>query len=146
MRHRKRGRKLNRTWSHRKALLANLTRALVEHEQIITTLPKAKELRPFVERLITLGKRGDLHARRLLIARTRSEETAKKIIEVLAPRFRERPGGYTRILKAGYRKGDDAPVAVIEFVERDVEARGRRDRERLAAQKEAEGTSAEAAA
>ncbi len=146
MRHRKRGRKLNRTWSHRKALLANLTRALVEHEQIITTLPKAKELRPFVERLITLGKRGDLHARRLLIARTRSEETAKKIIEVLAPRFRERPGGYTRILKAGYRKGDDAPVAVIEFVERDMEARGRRDRERLAAQKEAEGTSAEAAA
>ncbi len=146
MRHRKRGRKLNRTWSHRKALLANLTRALVEHEQIITTLPKAKELRPFVERLITLGKRGDLHARRLLIARTRSEETAKKIIEVLAPRFRERPGGYTRILKAGYRKGDDAPVAVIEFVERDVEARGRRDRERLAAQKEAEGTTAEAAA
>ncbi len=146
MRHRKRGRKLNRTWSHRKALLANLTRALVEHEQIITTLPKAKELRPFVERLITLGKRGDLHARRLLIARTRSEETAKKIIEVLAPRFRERPGGYTRILKAGYRKGDDAPVAVIEFVERDVEARGRRDRERLAAQKEAEATTAEAAA
>ncbi len=146
MRHRKRGRKLNRTWSHRKALLANLTRALVEHEQIITTLPKAKELRPFVERLITLGKRGDLHARRLIVARTRCEETARKIVEELAPRFRERPGGYTRILKAGYRKGDDAPVAVIEFVERDPEARGRRDRERLKAQKEAEAAGAEAAA
>lgn len=138
MRHRNRGRKLNRTWSHRKALLANLTQALVEHEQIMTTLPKAKELRPFVERLITLGKRGDLHARRLLIARTRSEETAKKILEVLAPRFRERPGGYTRILKAGYRRGDDAPVAVIEFVERDPEARGRRDRERVRVQQQAE--------
>ncbi len=146
MRHRKRGRKLNRTWSHRKALLANLTRALVEHEQIVTTLPKAKELRPFVERLITLGKRGDLHARRLLVARTRCEETARKIVEVLAPRFRERPGGYTRILKAGYRKGDDAPVAVIEFVERDPEARGRRDRERLKARKEAEAAGSEAAA
>jgi len=134
MRHHNRGRKLNRTWSHRKALLANLTQALVEHEQIITTLPKAKELRPFVEKLITLGKRGDLHARRLLVARTRSEETARKIIEVLAPRFRERPGGYTRILKAGYRRGDDAPVAVIEFVDRDPEARGRRDRERVKVQ------------
>ncbi len=125
MRHRNRGRKLNRTWSHRKALLANLAQALVKHEQIVTTLPKAKELRPFVERLITLGRRGDLHARRLIIARTRSEETAKKILEVLAPRYRARPGGYTRILKAGYRRGDDAPVAVIEFVDRDVEAKGR---------------------
>ena len=124
MRHRKRGRKLNRTWSHRKALLANLAQALVRHEQIVTTLPKAKELRPFVERLVTLGRRGDLHARRLLIARTRSEETAKKLIEVLGPRFKNRPGGYTRILKAGYRRGDDAPMAVIEFVERDPAARG----------------------
>lgn len=133
MRHRNRGRKLNRTWAHRKAMFANMAQALVEHEQIVTTLPKAKELRPIVEKLVTLGKRGDLHARRLLVARTRSEETAKKIIEVLAPRYRERPGGYLRVLKAGYRYGDDAPLAVIEFVDRDVSAKGRRDREREAA-------------
>lgn len=132
MRHRNRGRKLNRTWSHRKAMFANMAQALVEHEQIVTTLPKAKELRPIVEKLVTLGKRGDLHARRLLIARTRSEATAKKIIEVLAPRYRERPGGYVRVLKAGYRYGDDAPMAVIEFVDRDVSAKGRREREAAA--------------
>ncbi len=125
MRHRNRGRKLNRTWSHRKAMFANMAQALVKHEQITTTLPKAKELRPIVERLVTLGKRGDLHARRLLIARTRSEATAAKIIDVLAPRYRERPGGYLRILKAGFRFGDNAPMAVIEFVDRDVEAKGK---------------------
>ncbi len=125
MRHRNRGRKLNRTWSHRKAMFANMAQALVKHEQITTTLPKAKELRPIVEKLVTLGKRGDLHARRLLIARTRSEATAAKIIEVLAPRYRNRPGGYIRILKAGFRYGDNAPMAVIEFVDRDVEAKGK---------------------
>jgi large subunit ribosomal protein L17 len=137
MRHRNRGRKLNRTWSHRKAMFANMAQALVEHEQIVTTLPKAKDLRPIIEKLVTLGKRGDLHARRLLIARTRSEATAKKIIEVLAPRYRERPGGYVRVLKAGYRYGDNAPMAVIEFVDRDVSAKGRRDLEREAARRAA---------
>lgn len=125
MRHRKRGRKLSRTWEHRKALLVNLAQALVKHEQITTTLPKAKELRPVVEKLITLGKRGDLHARRLLIARTRSEATAAKILDVLGPRYKERPGGYCRILKAGFRQGDDAAMAVIELVDRDVTAKGK---------------------
>ncbi len=124
MRHRKRGRHLSRTWEHRKALLANLAQALVKHEQITTTLAKAKELRPVVEKLITLGKRGGLHARRLLIARTRSEATAAKILDVLGPRYKERPGGYCRILKAGFRKGDDAPLAIIELVDRDVTAKG----------------------
>jgi large subunit ribosomal protein L17 len=124
MRHQKRGRRLSRTWEHRKALLANLAQALVKHEQITTTLPKAKELRPVVEKLITLGKRGGLHARRLLIARTRSEATAAKILDVLGPRYRERPGGYCRILKAGFRQGDNAAVAVIELVDRDVAAKG----------------------
>ncbi|MCS6877047.1 MAG: 50S ribosomal protein L17 [Geminicoccaceae bacterium] len=125
MRHRKRGRGLSRTWSHRKALLANLAQALVHHEQITTTLAKAKELRPVVEKLITLGKRGDLHARRLLIARTRSEATADKLIRVLGPRYKDRPGGYCRILKAGFRQGDNAPLAVIELVDRDVSAKGK---------------------
>ena len=124
MRHRMHGRKLNRTWSHRKAMLANMAMALVKHEQITTTLPKAKELRPYVEKLVTLGKRGDLHARRLLIAKTRDQATASKLIDVLAPRYAERPGGYVRVLKAGFRQGDNAPMAVIEFVERDVSAKG----------------------
>jgi large subunit ribosomal protein L17 len=101
-----------------------MAQALVKHEQIVTTLPKAKDLRPVVEKLITLGKRGDLHARRLLIARTRSEATAAKIIDVLATRYKERPGGYIRILKAGFRYGDNAPMAVIELVDRDVAAKG----------------------
>jgi large subunit ribosomal protein L17 len=125
MRHRMHGRKLNRTSSHRKAMLANMAMALVKHEQITTTLPKAKELRPYVEKLVTLGKRGDLHARRLLIAKTRDDATASKLIDVLAPRYAERPGGYIRVLKAGFRPGDNAPMAVIEFVERDPSAKGR---------------------
>ena len=125
MRHGNRGRKLNRTSSHRQAMFANMAQALVKHEQITTTLPKAKELRPIVEKLVTLGKRGDLHARRLLIARTRSETTATKLIDVLAKRYAARPGGYVRIMKAGFRYGDNAPMAVIEFVERDVEAKGK---------------------
>ncbi len=124
MRHRNRGRKLSRTSSHRRAMFANMAMALIKHEQITTTLPKAKELRPVVEKLVTLGKRGDLHARRQLIAFTRDEKTAAKVIDVLGPRYRERPGGYTRVLKAGFRKGDDAPMAVIEFVDRDVAAKG----------------------
>jgi large subunit ribosomal protein L17 len=125
MRHRKSGRRLNRTWEHRKAMLANMACSLVKHEQIVTTLPKAKELRPVVEKLITLGKRGGLHARRLLIARTRDEGTAAKIVDVLAGRYRERPGGYIRIMKAGFRQGDSAPMAVIELVDRDVDAKGK---------------------
>jgi large subunit ribosomal protein L17 len=124
MRHQNRGRKLSRTSSHRRAMFANMAVALVKHEQIRTTLPKAKELRPIVEKLVTLGKRGDLHARRLLIAKTRDETTATKLIDVLAPRYRERPGGYVRVLKAGFRHGDNAPMAIIEFVERDVSAKG----------------------
>ena len=124
MRHAKRGRKFNRTASHRQAMFANLAQALVKHEQIVTTLPKAKDLRPVVEKLITLGKRGDLHARRLLIARTRSEATAAKLVDVLAPRYKERAGGYVRIMKAGFRYGDNAPMAVIELVDRDVDAKG----------------------
>lgn len=124
MRHGNRGRSLNRTWEHRRSMLANMACSLVKHEQITTTLPKAKELRPVVEKLVTLGKRGDLHARRLLIARTRDEATARKIIDTLAPRYKERPGGYIRILKAGFRYGDNAPLAVIEFVDRDVDAKG----------------------
>jgi len=111
MRHRLSGRKLNRTSSHRKAMFANMAVALVKHEQIKTTLPKAKELRPLVEKLVTLGKRGDLHARRLLIA-------------TLAPRYEDRAGGYLRVLKAGFRNGDNAPMAIIEFVDRDVAAKG----------------------
>jgi large subunit ribosomal protein L17 len=125
MRHRKTGRAFSRTWEHRKAMLANLACSLIKHEQIVTTLPKAKELRPVVEKLVTLGKRGGLHARRLLIARTRDEGTAAKVMDVLAGRYAERPGGYLRILKAGFRQGDHAPLAVIEFVDRDVDAKGK---------------------
>jgi large subunit ribosomal protein L17 len=124
MRHRLAGRKLNRTSSHRKAMFANMAVSLVKHEQITTTLPKAKELRRVVEKLVTLGKRGDLHARRLIIAKTRDQGTASKLIDVLGPRYAERAGGYVRVLKAGFRYGDDAPMAVIEFVERDVAAKG----------------------
>ncbi|MCE3249648.1 MAG: ribosomal protein [Geminicoccaceae bacterium] len=124
MRHRLSGRKLNRTSSHRRAMFANMAVALVKHEQITTTLPKAKELRRYVEKLVTLGKRGDLHARRLLIAKTRDQVTATKLIDVLGPRYESRPGGCVRVLKAGFRYGDNAPMAVIEFVERDVSAKG----------------------
>jgi large subunit ribosomal protein L17 len=124
MRHRLAGRKLNRTSSHRKAMFANMAAALIKHEQITTTLPKAKELRRIVEKLVTLGKRGDLHARRLIIAKTRDQSTATKLIDVLGPRYGQRPGGYVRVLRAGFRHGDDAPMAVIEFVERDVAAKG----------------------
>jgi len=125
MRHRKRGRRFSRSSSHRQAMFVNLAQALVKHEQIKTTLPKAKELRPVVERLITLGKRGDLHARRLLIAKTRHEPTAAKLIDVLGPRYGDRAGGYTRVLKAGFRQGDAAPMAVIELVDRDPDAKGK---------------------
>ncbi|ACL56922.1 50S ribosomal protein L17 [Methylobacterium nodulans] len=124
MRHGFRGRRFNRTVEHRKAMFANMSAALIKHEQIITTLPKAKDLRPVVEKLITLGKRGDLHARRQAIAQIRDEAMVKKLFEVLGPRYQTRPGGYCRIMKAGFRYGDNAPMAVIEFVDRDVNARG----------------------
>ena len=124
MRHRYGGRKLNRTSQHRQMLFRNMAQALIKHEQIVTTLPKAKELRPVVERLITLGKRGDLHARRQAHARLRDDAMTKKLFEVLGPRYAERNGGYTRVLKAGFRYGDSAPMAVIELVDRDEDARG----------------------
>jgi len=124
MRHGNAGRKLNRTSSHRKAMFANMSAALIKHEQIVTTLPKAKELRPIVEKLITLAKRGDLHARRQAIAQIRDEGQVKKLFDVLGARYKDRQGGYTRILKAGFRYGDNAAVAVIEFVDRDVNAKG----------------------
>lgn len=125
MRHGIKGRKLNRTSAHRKALFANMADALVKHEQIQTTEVKAKELRRYVEKLVTLGKRGDLHARRQIIAKTKDLATAEKLISVLAERYKDRQGGYTRILKSGFRFGDAAPMAVIEFVERDVTAKGK---------------------
>ena len=124
MRHGNRGRKLSRTASHRKAMFANMSAALIKHEQIVTTLPKAKDLRPIVEKLITLGKRGDLHARRQAISQIRDEAQVAKLFAVLGPRYAERQGGYIRILKAGFRYGDNAPMAVIEFVDRDVDAKG----------------------
>jgi large subunit ribosomal protein L17 len=124
MRHGKVHRKLNRTAEHRKAMFANMAAALIKHEQITTTLPKAKELRPVVEKLITLGKRGGLHARRLAISRIRDVDMVKKLFDVLGPRYKDRNGGYIRVLKAGFRYGDNAPVAVIEFVDRDESAKG----------------------
>ena len=130
MRHRIAHRKLNRTASHRKAMFANMSSSLVEHEQIVTTLPKAKELRPFVEKLVTLAKKGDLNSRRIAISRMRNKEQAKKLFDVIGPRYKDRQGGYIRIMKAGFRYGDNAPMAVIEFVDRDEDAKGKADRER----------------
>ncbi len=118
-------RRFNRTAEHRKAMFANMCQALIKHEQIVTTLPKAKDLRPVVEKLVTLGKRGDLHARRQAIAQMKDVVLVKKLFDVLGPRYKTRHGGYTRVLKAGFRFGDNAPMAVIEFVDRDVEARGK---------------------
>jgi large subunit ribosomal protein L17 len=124
MRHRNQGRKLNRTATHRSAMLASLATALIKHEQIATTLPKAKELRRVADRLITLAKKGDLHARRLAFSRIRDEAMVAKLFGTLGPRYAERPGGYTRVLKAGFRYGDSAPMAIIELVDRDTEAKG----------------------
>jgi large subunit ribosomal protein L17 len=124
MRHRRQGRKLNRTATHRTALFASLAAALIKHEQIVTTLPKAKELRRVADRLVTLAKRGDLHARRLASSRLRDEAMVAKLFGTLGPRYAARPGGYTRVLKAGFRYGDSAPMAVIEFVDRDPDAKG----------------------
>jgi large subunit ribosomal protein L17 len=125
MRHGFAGRRFNRTSEHRKAMFANMAAALIKHEQIVTTLPKAKDLRPVVEKLVTLGKRGDLHARRQAIAQIRDQAMVKKLFDVLGPRYKERNGGYIRVLKAGFRYGDNAAIAVIEFVDRDVDAKGK---------------------
>ncbi|WP_075996208.1 50S ribosomal protein L17 [Salaquimonas pukyongi] len=133
MRHGKAHRKLNRTASHRKAMFANMAASLIEHEQIVTTLPKAKEMRSIIDKLITLGKRGDLHARRQAIAKVRDVEQVRKLFDVLGPRYAERNGGYSRVLKAGFRYGDNAPMAVIELVDRDPDAKGAKDRARLEA-------------
>ena len=124
MRHRRAGRRLNRTPSHRRALFANMAAALIKHEQIVTTLPKAKELRRVMDRLMTLAKRGNLHSRRLAISRVRDEAMVKKLFDELGPRYKDRSGGYTRVLKAGFRYGDSAPMAVIELVDRNPDARG----------------------
>src|SRR4051794_14943794 len=124
MRHGKVHRKLNRTAEHRKAMFANMCAALIKHEQIVTTLPKAKELRPIVEKLVTLGKKGGLAMRRQAISEMRDQDQVRKLFDVLATRYKDRQGGYTRIIKAGFRYGDNAPMAVIEFVDRDVDAKG----------------------
>jgi len=126
MRHRNQGRKLGRTTAHREAMFANMAAALIKHEQIKTTLPKAKELRPIVEKLVTLSRRGasDLHARRQALSQIKDETQVKKLFDVIGPRYAERPGGYTRVLKAGHRYGDNAEMAFIEFVDRDESAKG----------------------
>jgi len=144
MRHGNAHRKLNRKAEHRRAMFANMAASLIRHEQIITTLPKAKDLRPIVEKLVTLGKRGDLHARRQAIAEMRDLAMVKKLFDVIGPRYKDRNGGYTRVLKAGYRYGDSAAVAVIEFVDRDVDAKGKEDRERHEAARAAAPVSAAA--
>lgn len=125
MRHALKGRKLNRTSAHRKAMFANMAAALVKHEQIVTTLPKAKELKPFVDKLVTLGKKGTLASRRQAISTMRDEAMVRKLFDTLAERYKDRSGGYTRVLKAGFRYGDNAPMAVIELVDRDVTAKGK---------------------
>jgi large subunit ribosomal protein L17 len=124
MRHKIAGRSFSRQSGHRKSMFKNLAQALIKHEQITTTLPKAKDLRPVVEKLITLGKKGSLHARRMAYAQLRDEDTTKKLFEVLAQRYASRRGGYTRVLKAGFRYGDMASMAIIELVDRDTEAKG----------------------
>jgi large subunit ribosomal protein L17 len=137
MRHRMAERKLGRTSSHRKAMFANMTVSLLKHEQIMTTLPKAKELRRFADRMITLGKRRNLHARRQAASFLRDDAVVAKLFGALADRYQQRPGGYTRVLRAGYRHGDNAPIAVIELVDRDPDAKGAEDRARLAAEETA---------
>jgi large subunit ribosomal protein L17 len=138
MRHGKAGRKLNRTASHRKAMFANMAASLITHEQIVTTLPKAKEIRPIVEKLVTLGKRGDLHARRQAISQIKDVAVVSKLFDAIATRYATRNGGYLRIMKAGFRQGDNAALAVVEFVDRDSLAKGAADKARIAAESEAE--------
>ncbi len=138
MRHARGYRRLNRTHEHRKALFANMAGSLIEHEQIKTTLPKAKELKRVMDKLITLGKRGDLHARRQAASQLKQDAYVQKLFDVLGPRYAERAGGYTRVLKAGFRYGDMAPMAIIELVDRDTDAKGAADKARLAEEETAE--------
>jgi len=138
MRHAKGYRRLNRTHEHRKALFANMSGSLIEHEQIKTTLPKAKELKRVMDKLITLGKRGDLHARRQASSQLKEEQYVAKLFDILGPRYKERSGGYTRVLKAGFRFGDMAPMAIIELVDRDPAAKGASDKARVAEEEAAE--------
>ena len=134
MRHARGYRRLNRTHEHRKALFSNMAGSLIEHEQIKTTLPKAKELRPIIEKMITLAKRGDLHARRQLGSKLKQDAYVTKLMDILGPRYKDRQGGYVLVMKAGFRYGDMAPMAIIEFVERDVDAKGAADRARVEAE------------
>ncbi len=136
MRHAKGYRKLNRTHEHRKAMFANMACSLVEHEQIKTTLPKAKEMKRIIDKLITLAKKGDLHSRRNAQSKMRQEAAVKKLFDILGPRYKDRTGGYARVLRAGFRYGDMAPMAIIELVDRDVDAKGKGDKERVALEEE----------
>ena len=138
MRHARGYRRLNRTHEHRKALFSNMVGSLIEHEQIKTTLPKAKELRPIIEKMITLAKRGDLHARRQAASKLKQDAYVQKLFDVLGPRYKDRAGGYVRVLNTGFRYGDMAPMAIIEFVDRDVDAKGKADKARIAAAESAE--------
>jgi len=138
MRHARGYRRLNRTHEHRKAMFANLAGSLIEHEQIKTTLPKAKELRRIVDKLVTLGKRGDLHARRQAASQLKQDAYVVKLFDVLGPRYKDRQGGYVRVLRAGFRYGDMAPMAIIEFIDRDADAKGAADKARVAADEAAE--------
>jgi large subunit ribosomal protein L17 len=137
MQHRKLGRRFSRDSGHRQAMFSNMAAALIKHEQIVTTLPKAKDLSRVMDKYITLAKRGDLNSRRLAASRMRDESMVKKLFEVLGPRYKNRSGGYTRVLKAGYRYGDSAPIGVIELVDRDESVRGKEDRERHEAEMKA---------
>ena len=136
MRHGNGYRKLNRTHEHRKAMFANMVCSIIEHEQIKTTMPKAKEVKRIIDKIISLGKRGDLHARRIAGSRIKQEQAVKKLFEVLGPRYKERSGGYSRVIRAGFRYGDMAPMAIIELVDRDPDAKGASDRKRLEAEEE----------
>ena len=140
MRHGNGYRKLNRTHEHRKAMFANMVCSIIEHEQIKTTVPKAKELKRIIDKVISLGKKGDLHARRLASSRIRQQDAVKKLFDVLAPRYKDRQGGYSRVLKAGYRYGDMAPMAIIELVDRDISAKGASDKLRKADEEESGNT------
>ena len=140
MRHGNGYRKLNRTHEHRKAMFANMVCSIIEHEQIKTTLPKAKELKRVLDKIITLGKKGDLHARRIAGSRIKQKDAVRKLFDVLGPRYKERNGGYSRVINAGYRYGDMAPMAIIELVDRDVAAKGASDKARVAEEEDSEPT------
>ena len=140
MRHKSGYRKLNRTHEHRKSMFSNMICSLIEHEQITTTLPKAKELKRMMDKIITLAKKGDLHSRRIIVSRIKQEEAVRKLFEIIAPRYKNRNGGYGRVIKAGFRYGDMAPKAIIELVDRDLLAKGATDRERLKKEESSDNT------